>query len=220
MLLESGEHLGVEHDEAAVAGHGIDVLVADGVLHAQGAGHLIAHAGVAVLHMIGVDSFGPPHALHVAGQRAGGADDHVLGVDALVDHTQHRGLRQLCIQILRKAEGGSGIGVVHLGHVIRAEADTVQALELLLPAGDGLVYLGGIGSLVAFQLLEQGGQGHLGIRHQRDGRVHLQGLELGDVDVHKPGVVPEEPLGGGGKVGVAGAHPDDDVRFPGDLIGG
>ena len=170
--------------------------------------------------MIGVDSFGPPHALHVAGQRAGGADDHVLGVDALVDHAQHRGLRQLRVQILSKAEGGSGIGVVHFRHVIRAEGDAVKTLELLLPAGDSLVHLSGIGGLVAIQRTEQGGQGHLGIRHHRHRRVHLQGLELGYVDVHEPGVVPEEPFGRGGKVGVAGAHPDDDVRFPGDLIGG
>ncbi|CAN4027403.1 DUF4830 domain-containing protein, partial [Dysosmobacter welbionis] len=74
-LHNSGDQLAVEHVEAAVTAHGVDFpLVANGQLHAQGTGDLIAHGGVAVLHVIAVDAGGPPHPLHVAGQGAGGAD--------------------------------------------------------------------------------------------------------------------------------------------------
>ena len=210
----------MEHDEAAVAGHGIDIPIADGMLHAQRAGDFITHAGVAVLHVIGVHASGPPHALHVAGQRARRADDHIIGINAFIDDAQYRCLCQVGVQILCEAESRGGVGIVNLGDIVWPEADAVQPSEFLFPAGDGLVHLSGVGCLVAIQRSQQSGQSTFGVGHHGHGGVHLQRLEFGNVDVYKFCLIVKEPLGGGSEVGIAGADADDNICVPGDLIGG
>ena len=221
-LHDSGHQLTVEHVEAAVAAHGVDLaLVADGQLHAQGARDLIAHGGIAVLHVIAVDAGGAPHALHITGQRAGGADGHVALAHHMVDGAQNGGLAQGGVQVLGKTLGGVGVGVVDDGlpGLLVLKDDAVQAVQLLLPLLAGSGDLRGVGGLVAVQLGKQAGQGVLGVGHHGDG-LHLQGLELGDVDVDELAGILEQPLGGGGEVGIAGADTDDQVRLLSDVVGG
>ena len=211
----------MEHVEAAVAAEGVDLpLVADGQLHAQGAGDLVAHGGVAVLHVVGILGTGTPHALHIAGQGAGGADGHVIVSHHGVNGAQNGGLAQAGVQVLGKTLGGVGVGVVDDGlpGLLVLEDDVVQTLQLLDPLLLGGGDLRGVGGLVAIQLGEQAGQGVLGVGHHGDG-LHLQGLELGDIDVDKLAGILEQPLGGGGEIGVAGADADDQVRLLGDVVG-
>ena len=80
----------------------------------QRTGHLIAHGGIAVLHVVGVNAGGTPHPLHIAGQRAGGADGNVALAHHGVDGAQSGGLGQLGIDVLREALGGIGVGVIDL----------------------------------------------------------------------------------------------------------
>ena len=61
----------------------------DGQLHPEPARHLVAHAGVAVLHVVALRVAGPPQLVQVAGQRAGRADDDVPRPGHVVDHADH-----------------------------------------------------------------------------------------------------------------------------------
>ena len=138
----------------------------------------------------------------------------------MVDGTQNGGLAQACVQVLGEPLGGIGVGVVDDGlpGLLVLEDDAVQTVQLLLPLLAGGSHLGGVGGLVAVQLGKKAGQGVLGVGHHGDG-FHLQSLELGDIDVDELAGVLEQPLGGGGEVGVAGADTDDQVRLLGDVVG-
>ena len=122
----------------------------------------------------------------------------------------------------RLAESALASLMLRLPALLVGEGDVIQPLQLVDPLflGSGNLVLIGvlIGGLIALQQLFQTGQGFLGVCHHRDG-LHLQALELGNVDVDELAGVLEQPLGSGGEVGVAGAHADDQIRLPGDLVG-
>ena len=92
---------------------------------------------------------------------------------------------------------------------------TVQLVDPLLLRRADLIFVGG---LIPLQQLFQTGQRLFGVRHHGNS-VHFQALEFGNIDVDEFAGVLEQPLGGGGEVGVAGADADDQIGFPGDLVG-
>ena len=158
VLLAGGDQLTVEHIEAAITAEGIDlVLVANGQLHAQSAGHLVAHGGIAVLHVVGVNAGGTPHPLHIAGQRAGGANGNVALAHHGIDGAQSGGLGQLGIDVLREALGGIGVGVIdlRLPALLVGEGDVIEAVQLIDPLLLGDLDLILIGGLIALQQLFQ-----------------------------------------------------------------
>ena len=79
MVSFSAEHhrggdLGVDHEVAAVADHHDDLAFGPRQLHAEPAGDLVAHAGVAVFQVVGAGPPRLPELVQLAGQAAGGAD--------------------------------------------------------------------------------------------------------------------------------------------------
>ncbi len=223
LFLLDGHDLAVEHLEAGVAHHAVDLVVRLRELHAQSGGHLIAHAGIAVLGVIPAPLVGGPHPLHAAGEGASGGDDGGVGVDAAADSGQGGSLGNLAVRQLH--ELGDGAGVPGLDDGVEAVAgvlDGPQALHLLVPHGLGLGDLVGVGGdvLLGPQLLRQGLDRDLGVAHGLH-RVHLIGVEAAVVDGDEFHVrILVEPLGAGGEVAEPGADGDDHVGILGNVVGG
>ena len=69
VLLHSGQKFRVQHYEASVSYHGVDIMpVPYGIFDTKSSGDLIAHAGIAVLHVVGIQAACTPHPLHVSGK--------------------------------------------------------------------------------------------------------------------------------------------------------
>ena len=210
----------MQHDKAAVSRHGVDLLVPNGQLDAQGTRDFITHARIAVLHIVGVGRHGAPHALHAAGQAAGGADHDGVFLDQVVDGRQHLYLGKGGVEVLCEALGRGGVRVLHDGLIVIArEAVVFQQLPLGLPLAPGFFDLITPFTPVAGQRLLQGGQGRLGVG-QHGHRVHFLRLEGRDADVDEARVLAEQPLGGGGEVCIAGADADDQVGLLGQAVRG
>ena len=153
VFLHGGQQFGMEHNKRSVSHHCIYIPITDGMLDAQSTGNLIAHTGVAILHMIGIHGTGTPHPLHIPRQGAGCADNHIFRINGLIDYTQNGSLGQLGFQILGKAERRISVGIIDFRHIIRPESNTVQSVQFFLPAAAGFRHLGSIRSLVALQSL-------------------------------------------------------------------
>ena len=79
-LLHGGHQLGGHHQVGAVADHDEHVAVSSAISHAEAAGDLVAHAGVAVLDVVALGIPGPPELVQVTGHRAGRAHHDVARV--------------------------------------------------------------------------------------------------------------------------------------------
>ncbi|MNI64978.1 hypothetical protein D3C73_1204550 [compost metagenome] len=75
-LLNRGRQFRVQHHVGAVAHQCIDLALRLGEFHAQCGVDLVTHARISVLDVVGVHALAAPAALQVAGQAAGGGDDH------------------------------------------------------------------------------------------------------------------------------------------------
>ena len=186
----------MQHQKAAVADEGIDVLIGRGELGAEGAADLVAHAGEAVFHVIGVFALRFPQPLHTAGQRTGGADRDRVGRGKVVDNTEGAGLRKAVFQL----------NAVH-----PVDLREVTCLRFFM--------LGRPRALVTVE--QRSDRVETGFRVGEDGgRVHLECVERADVDRKDLHVrVLEAPLGAGRKVGQTGADGDHEVRLFGNRVG-
>lgn len=84
----------MEHHERAIADQGVDFALRLRQLHAQRGVDLISHAGVAVLHVVGVFGTVAPDALQIAGQAARRRDDHRLGRQRFIQYPKDAALGQ------------------------------------------------------------------------------------------------------------------------------
>jgi len=199
-LLDGGEELRVEHGVGAVPHEGHDGPLGLGEPRAEGRGYLVAHAGEAVLDMVGVPGLGPPDPLHVARDGARGRDhDRVLGEEALVELHEAG----------RLGEGRVGRGVAHRGQL--GVPGLLLPLELRAP---------GRGIAPGREEPPEGGKRELRVGEEGGG-VELQGVKAAHVYADELAVrVLEEPLRAGGEVAEAGAHGDDEVGLLGQAVGG
>ena len=98
--LNRGDQLRVQHVEGTVAAHSVNFLIRASDLSAQSGSNLVTHAGVTVLHVVGVLLAGTPQTLHVARQRACCSTYDSVVIDHVVDGAQNGGLAQLAAGIL------------------------------------------------------------------------------------------------------------------------
>ncbi len=94
-LGHGGHDLGVQHQVRTVADHDHDLALGVGQADAQPGRDLVAHAGEAVLDVIGLRVVDSPQPEEVAGQAAGGADHGGLAPDRVVDDPDHLGLAEV-----------------------------------------------------------------------------------------------------------------------------
>ena len=183
-----GGELGVRHHVGAVADEADHLLRRIGELDPHGAGDLVAHAGVAVLHVVAALGRLPEH-LQRARHGAGGAHgDGVLGRHPL-HRADHLGVGGELVGVLRRRGGDLGDGGVPVG------------AGLGVGRGEARVAEGGV------DLLER----HLGVADDADGAV-LQRVVAVDVDRDELAVgVGEDRPRAGGEVLEAGADADDEV---------
>ena len=205
-LLDGGDQLGRHHEVAAVADHGEHVAGLVGQTDADRGRHLVAHAGVAVLDVVGLAVAHPPQLVQVARHGAGGAEHDVARVGELVDRSQHLALRQQAL--------GQGVG--HLGRRV------VGRLDLGVPLGPqrGLPLAVGGFHGIPLQRRGQRSEGLAGVGHDGEPGV-LARVEPCDVDVDEPDTLVLE--GGsrrGREVAPPGADADDEVCLSGERVGG
>lgn len=98
--LNRSDQLRVQHVEGTVAAHSVNFLIRASDLSAQSGGNLVTHAGVTVLHVVGVLLACTPQTLHVARQRACCCTYDSVVIDEMVDGAQNGGLAQLAAGIL------------------------------------------------------------------------------------------------------------------------
>ena len=120
------------HQERAVPAEGVHFFVRARQLSTQRAIDLIAHIGVAVLHVVGAPVLGTEQTLHIPGQRTGRAKSNGVVGHKLVDNAQSQSLVQPTGQLF-------GIVIVYNG----------------FPLSLGGCNLTGIGSLVSGQSRQQ-----------------------------------------------------------------
>lgn len=200
VLLDCGDDLGGVHEVGAVADERPDRAVRGRHAHADRGRDLVAHAGVAVLHVVLARGAGAPELVQVAGERTGRVDEDVRVGDQLVQEAEDLGL------------GGAGPRV----------GRGVRGVDAALPAGLGLGVLRLVRGVraVSGQGLGEGVEGGAGVGDERE-RGELVGVEAGHVDVEEADAgVPEEGRGRGGEVGVPGADSDDEVGGAGEVVGG
>ncbi len=85
-FLDRRHDLRRHHQPRAVADHHVHLAVGSRHLHAEPAGDLVAHAGVAVLHVVALRVPRAPQLVQIARQAAGGADHHVARARRRVVH--------------------------------------------------------------------------------------------------------------------------------------
>lgn len=89
-----GDQLRVQHHEGAIADQGVDFALRLRQLHAQRRVDFVSHAGVAVLHVVGVFRAVAPDALQIAWQAARRRDDHRLGRQRFIQYPKDAALGQ------------------------------------------------------------------------------------------------------------------------------
>src|SRR5690606_17611423 len=87
---------------AAITYQHVDVAVGQRHADTQPSGDFVAHAAVAVLHVIAVGALATPVPVQLARQAARGADNDSIGTSHAIDRTEHLGITGKV--------GGSGCG--------------------------------------------------------------------------------------------------------------
>ena len=155
-----------EHEVGAVADHHVDPSLGFRHGHAEATGDLVAHGGVAVLHVVRVRAAGAPDLVQVAGQAAGRADDHAVLAGSLVDEADDLGLGD----VLGRRQVADSLDLV-----VPLDAQALDRRPALR---------GGPLPAACLQGLLQLRQGDPGVALQRQGRS-LAGVHLGHVDGHE-----------------------------------
>ena len=221
--LNGSDQLRVQHVEGTVAAHSVNFLIRAGDLSAQSGCNLVAHAGVAVLHVVGVLLACAPQTLHVARQRACCCTYDRVVVDHVVNGAQNSGLAQLAAGILDVLLNALAVSVVDLrGEVLLVGVlNSVQTLNLgppLLTQSSNLLSVSLVGVVADLsQLLADSSQSLVCVSNDRSS-VHLVSLELRRVDVDELSVGAVQPLGSGGEVGVTGTNADYNVSLVRQLV--
>src|SRR4029453_14282729 len=107
-LYGGGKLLG-HHQVGPVADEDEDLAVGRSELHPEATSDLVAHARVAVLHVVALWVPGAPQLVQIAGHRACRAHDDAPGTGDVVHTTDHLALRHAVWAALRTA----GVGGVH-----------------------------------------------------------------------------------------------------------
>ena len=85
--------LGVQHQVTAVADQHDDLVLGPRQLHAEAAGDLVAHAGIAVFQVVAADLPRLPQLVQFAGQPAGGAHHDGVRRQHALHRADHLGVR-------------------------------------------------------------------------------------------------------------------------------
>ena len=187
----------VHHQVGAVADEDDDLAVGHGHLGPPRARDLVAHAGVAVLHVDAAHALGAPAAVELAGEAAGGRQRVVGGPGQAVDGPHDLGVGR---PLLAGRSTGAG-DLVDVGVVLRRLDRGPLAPGVRPPP--------------TAHALGQLGQPLAGVGHQRQGQV-LDGVEGGRVEpdeAHR--LVAEHRPGAGREVLQAGPDGEDDVGLGG-----
>ena len=81
------------HQIGTVADEHVHFALGIGHFRAQAAGDFVAHAGIAVFHVIAAGLAGAPEFVQVSGQAAGCADHDVRGLREIIDDADDFALR-------------------------------------------------------------------------------------------------------------------------------
>ena len=92
-LLYGGDNLRRHHQVGAIADEDVDLAGGVGHLGAQAAGNLVAHAGVAVLHVVAVRCACAPQLVQVAGMAASGRENDIARTGGIPYRADDRALR-------------------------------------------------------------------------------------------------------------------------------
>ena len=205
-FLHRHDQLGRHHQVAAVADHREHVAAVVGEGHPEGAGDLVAHAGVAVLHVVALAVAHPPELVQVTGHRAGRAQHHVTWVAELVDGADHGGLGQ---QPRGQPVGDLVRRVVGRRH-LRVPLAPQRGDARCVPGLDG----------IPVERARERREALAGVGDQREPAV-LPRVETRDVEADEANsAVAECGSGCRREVGPAGADPDDEVGLGGEDVGG
>ena len=126
--------LGVQHHVRAIADKGVHLALRLGQLDPQRRVHFIAHARVAIFHVIGIHPFAAPCPLQVTGQAASGRHNNCVVCQRAVEHAQHLALGQAGTGQLDKL---AQHGRVHVVTDFRGEV-RLLIVDLIHPVDFGL----------------------------------------------------------------------------------
>jgi len=130
-FLQRGDDFLGHHQIGAVADHHVDFSLGVGHFCAEAAGNFVAHAGIAVFHVVAAGLAGAPEFVQIARKAAGGAKEDVGGFGEGVEGADDFALR----------EG-------------RSFTRRVDAIDFFFPVG---AECGDAGSVVFFDLVASGG---------------------------------------------------------------
>src|SRR5687767_10956933 len=187
-LLHGGDELLREHEVRPVADEHEDVALRRGHAHAESPRDLVAHRRVAVLDVVTLRVTRSPELVQVAGHRAGGADDYVLGRRDGIHAADDLALR-------RKGRG----------------RERVQTLDLAVPVLREPLRLGPVGIRDAVRGGRERRDRRARVADEREAGVLVR-VELRDVHVDEAHVARlERGLRHGREVAPACPYPDDEV---------
>src|SRR5439155_21092152 len=165
-------------------------------LYAEAAGDLVAHARVAVLHVVPLRVARSPELVQVTRHRAGRADNDILRSRGVVDRADHRALRR------------------------RIVLDRIEARDLRVPVAiqpRGILAIR-IVDRPAIEQLRESLERRACVADERNTGM-LGGVEVGDVDVDEAYVrISERGLRRGREVRPARADAEYEIRLGGEPV--
>ena len=227
VLLHCGRDLGVKHHKRTVANECVYFLIRLSQLGAERTRDLIAHAGSAVFHIVGVRCVGYPQTLEVSRQRACCCNHDCVVVCLLTEDADCVGLgdgaTDLVNEIVHDLFGPAGNAryELALAEALALVLNAQNAQTLFFPNLADILNFGGVAGLVAvcLELFHDRFESNLCVADAA-GCIQLFRMELGSIDCQNLNirVAEQHPLGAGYEVVETSADTNNEVAVLAECV--